>query len=180
MTCTPFPESATFVCTLTLFYDQWRFDDSGISDEAGLQLYRHNGQRWELVGGIADTEKNSVIATGVTQLSTKWTFSNPNDGPLKVEENAGQNPREFVLLQNYPNPFNAITVISYSIHKSDFVTLKIYNLLGKEIRTVVGEFQEANTYSINFDASNLSSGVYLCRLQVGDVSVNSKKMLLLR
>ncbi len=66
---TSYPENAPFECTLTLFYDQWRFDDSGISDETGLQLYRQNGERWEIVGGIPDPEHNSVTATGITEFS---------------------------------------------------------------------------------------------------------------
>ena len=89
-------------------------------------------------------------------------------------------PKTFVLFQNYPNPFNPLTRISYSIPKSNFVILKIYNTLGKEIQTIVSGFQRANTYSINFDASRLSSGIYFYKLQVGNEFVETKKMLLMR
>ena len=89
-------------------------------------------------------------------------------------------PNKFILLKNYPNPFNPSTTISYSIPKSDFVILKIYNMVGREIQTLFSEFQYSGTYSINFDARNLSSGIYFYRLQVGKEFVETKKMLLMR
>jgi len=88
-------------------------------------------------------------------------------------------PAYFHLQQNYPNPFNPSTIILYSIPKSDFVTLKIYDMLGREIQTLVSEFQKVDTYPINFDASKLSSGIYFYQLQVGDF-VETKKMILMR
>jgi hypothetical protein len=87
---------------------------------------------------------------------------------------------DFCLKQNYPNPFSSSTMISYSLPNSGFVTLKIYDMLGREIQTLVSEFQEANTYSIDFDARQFSNGIYFCRLQVGDESIETKKMTLMR
>ena len=99
---------------------------------------------------------------------------------VSVGDNIGaSNPNHFRLYQNYPNPFNPETIILYSIPKSDFVTLKIYDMLGREIQTLVSEFQKVDTYPINFDASKLSSGIYFYQLQVGDF-VETKKMLFLR
>ena len=89
-------------------------------------------------------------------------------------------PNKFILHQNYPNPFNPSTTISYSIPNSDFVILKIYNTIGREIQTVFSEFQNSGIYSINFDARNLSSRLYFYRLQVGKGFVDTKKMLLMR
>lgn len=89
-------------------------------------------------------------------------------------------PVEYKLKQNYPNPFNPLTNISYSIPNSYFVTLKIYDLLGKEIQTLVNEFQQAGTYSLTFDSSELSSGIYFYRLGVGSNFVETKKMLFLQ
>lgn len=88
-------------------------------------------------------------------------------------------PKTFILSQNHPNPFNPSTIISYSIPKSDFVMLKIYDILGREIQTLVSEFKEPGIYSINFSASSLPSGVYLYRLQAGNL-VETRKMLLIR
>jgi hypothetical protein len=96
-------------------------------------------------------------------------------------------PNEFALLQNYPNPFNPFTKISYSISNSDFMSLKIYNMLGQEIHILVNEFKIPGEYTVSFNAKNLSSGVYFYKLQVGDPSKNSgkgfvetKKMILMR
>jgi len=88
-------------------------------------------------------------------------------------------PGSFSLSQNYPNPFNPSTEIQYSIPKSGLVTLKVYNLLGQEIVTLVNQKQQAGSYTVNFDASKLASGVYLYRIQAGDFSL-TKKMTLLK
>ena len=87
---------------------------------------------------------------------------------------------DFQLNQNYPNPFNTSTIISYSIPKSGVVTLKIYDVLGRENQSLVSERQEANTYSIHFDANELPSGIYFYTLQVGSDFIETKKMLYLR
>lgn len=83
----------------------------------------------------------------------------------------------FRLGQNYPNPFNASTAISYSIARSAFVILKAYDALGNEIRTLVSEFQKTGDYEVDFDAKDLSSGVYFYRLNVDGVLSEPKKML---
>ncbi len=90
----------------------------------------------------------------------------------------------FNLEQNFPNPFNPSTIINYSIptnRKSEMAntTLKIYDILGSEVATLVNEEQTPGNYHIEFDASNLSSGLYFYKLQSGEFS-QSKKMILLR
>ncbi|MCX6149568.1 MAG: T9SS type A sorting domain-containing protein [Ignavibacteriales bacterium] len=81
--------------------------------------------------------------------------------------------------QNYPNPFNPSTVISYSILTASNVTLRIYDVLGKLITTLVNENREAGNYKVNFNASELSNGIYYYKLQSGNF-VAIKKMLLLK
>ena len=88
-------------------------------------------------------------------------------------------PLSFQLKQNYPNPFNPSTKISYSIPQQENVTLKVYDLLGKEVATLLNEEKPAGNYEIDFNASSLSSGVYLYKIQAGSY-VESKKMTLLR
>jgi hypothetical protein len=90
-----------------------------------------------------------------------------------------QVPQNFRLEQNYPNPFNPSTDISYTISKAGNVTLKVYNMLGQQVATLVNGFQAANTYKVNFNGSNLSSGIYLYELRAGN-SVVTKKMVLMK
>ena len=88
-------------------------------------------------------------------------------------------PEKFSLGQNYPNPFNPSTKIKYSIPASEFVTLKVYNLLGEEVTSLVNEIKPAGSYEVEFIVSALPSGVYLYKLQAGNF-VETKKMLLLK
>ncbi len=104
-------------------------------------------------------------------------------GSLKVTSvespKASGIPRSFFVEQNYPNPFNPSTIISYGIPKSGFVSAKIFNLLGQEVTTLFSGYQNAGVYNITFDASRLSSGVYLYRIQAGNV-VETKRMVLMK
>ena len=88
-------------------------------------------------------------------------------------------PSGFRLEQNYPNPFNPSTIITYSIPRGSFVTLKIYDILGNEIATLVNEEEPAGNYKINFNGNRLSSGVYFYRIQAGDL-IATKKLILIK
>lgn len=88
-------------------------------------------------------------------------------------------PEAYSLAQNYPNPFNPATIISYRLPVSTFVTLKVYNTLGQEVRTLVKGDQAPGEYSVRFDASTLSTGVYFYTLQAGEFR-QVKKMLLVK
>jgi hypothetical protein len=87
--------------------------------------------------------------------------------------------KDFNLSQNYPNPFNPSTKISWQSPVSSLQSLKIYDVLGNEVATLVNEFRNAGSYEVDFDASKLSSGVYFYKLQAGDF-VQTKKMLLMK
>ena len=92
----------------------------------------------------------------------------------------GSNPvTSYELTQNYPNPFNPSTTIKYQIPQSGNVTIKVFDILGAEVATLVNEFQSKGRYDVNFDASKFSSGVYLYQLRVNDFA-QTKKMILLR
>jgi len=118
-----------------------------------------------------------------------WLYTDPG-APLSIENpGTGTNlVREFYLEQNYPNPFNPVTIIQFAINKREFVTLKIYDVLGGEIETIVNEYLEAGVHSKLYIAnSTLASGVYFYRLQVADPEINSgqgfvatKKMLMIK
>jgi len=102
-------------------------------------------------------------------------------GITGIDDNTSTDlPRRFVLSQNYPNPFNPSTIISYSIPTSGIITLKIYDILGREIQTLVSEIQKSGTYSINFDGSGLAGGIYFYRIELGDSKVLTQKMMLVK
>ena len=88
-------------------------------------------------------------------------------------------PKEFALEQNYPNPFNPVTIIKYQLPKDGMVTLKVYDILGAEVATLVNEEKIVGRYEVSFDASRLASGVYIYRLQANEYT-SVKKMILLK
>ncbi len=102
-----------------------------------------------------------------------------NDITTDIEEEIEIIPEEFTLMQNFPNPFNPTTKISYSIPADGFVTLKVYDILGNEISNLVSEDKLAGNYEIDFNGSDLASGVYLYVLRY-DNNMLSKKMVLLK
>lgn len=97
----------------------------------------------------------------------------------KAVEAEVTSPSEFILGQNYPNPFNPTTTIKFSIPTKSFVTLKVYNILGREAASLVNDVKEAGSYNISFDAKNLSSGIYLYKLEAGKF-ISTRKMLFLK
>ena len=86
---------------------------------------------------------------------------------------------EYRLHQNYPNPFNPSTQISFDLPENSFVTLKVYNLIGQEIKALVNSSLEAGRHTVYFDASDLPSGIYLYRLTANEF-VSEKKMVLIK
>ncbi len=88
-------------------------------------------------------------------------------------------PLEYSLEQNYPNPFNPSTTIKYSIPEDGFVKLAVYNMLGEEVASIVNTTQKAGRYELNFDASQLSSGVYVYRIEATNFT-SSKKLVLMK
>jgi hypothetical protein len=93
--------------------------------------------------------------------------------------NGTESPTSFMLSQNYPNPFNPSTTFEYSIAKQSSVLIRIYDLIGNEIETLVNEEKPVGTYELTWNASNLPSGVYFYQLQAGDF-VETKKMILMK
>jgi len=88
-------------------------------------------------------------------------------------------PAVFKLDQNYPNPFNPSTIINYQIPEEGFITLKVYDIIGKEVKTLVNENKTAGSYNIKFDASDLASGIYIYQIRANNF-VHSRKMMLLK
>jgi hypothetical protein len=100
------------------------------------------------------------------------------EGATDIMEGINQ-PDRFILYRNYPNPFNPSPLISYHLPANVFVTLKVYDVLGKEVKTLVSEHQDAGNHSIQFNATNLSSGVYFYHIETG-MNREIRKLLLLK
>jgi len=98
-------------------------------------------------------------------------------GPSAVEQISGL-PKDFSLRQNYPNPFNPSTNIEYTLPEASFVQIKVYDILGNEVATLVNEEQSAGTYRADFSGSDLASGLYIAKLQAGNYSKTIKMSLL--
>jgi flagellar hook assembly protein FlgD len=96
-----------------------------------------------------------------------------------IESNSNELPRSFILHQNFPNPFNPSTTISFTILNNAYVTLKVYDILGREVATLVNKKMTLGKQSIQWNTTNESSGVYFYRLQTGNYT-QIKKMILLR
>jgi hypothetical protein len=96
-----------------------------------------------------------------------------------VDKTGSEMPRTYNLYQNYPNPFNPSTVISYQIPASVFVTLRVFDVLGREVEILVNERQNAGKHSVQFNAFGLSSGMYFYKIEAGNYR-DTKKLLLLK
>jgi hypothetical protein len=120
----------------------------------------------------------TVSRSGITTLGP-FAVGKFRDSVTFVDDNSGVLPVEFRLSQNYPNPFNPTTKIEYALPQVEFVTLKVYNLLGQLVATLVDKQQVVGKYTIPFDGGNLASGIYIYRLTAG-TNVMVKKMCLIK
>jgi hypothetical protein len=137
--------------------------------EFGLAESSMDGSNYPVLFGGEDASGND---------DETWTFGG-GDYPVPVEIfSSTALPESYVLHQNYPNPFNPETEIRYTILRDGHVTLKVYNVLGAEVATLVDVHQEANFYTVSWDAGELASGVYFCRLQGGEFGKTIKMILL--
>ncbi|HSL89726.1 MAG TPA: T9SS type A sorting domain-containing protein [Ignavibacteriaceae bacterium] len=130
--------------------------------------------------GILTEDKIFVGAhlTRVNGIRTGSVFIYSSE-PLSVVDESTYDINNFYLSQNYPNPFNPVTQIQFSVKQTGWVTVKVFDILGSEVAVLVNSNKEPGYYNVNFDASNLSSGVYIYTLQVNGFT-DSKKMLLLK
>jgi hypothetical protein len=100
-------------------------------------------------------------------------------GGIDSPNSNNETPKDYSLSQNFPNPFNPVTKINFALPKQGFVTLKIYDIVGREVQTLVSEMKQAGYYSIDFSGSSLSSGVYFYKIQTDDF-VSVKRMVLIK
>lgn len=172
--------------TATAGFSPYSFCSYGINvfagDAAGVHYTANKGSQWRYIG--------QGLPTGiVTSLgnNSEYLFASPGNGIWRralnevissVEQNPVESPNCFNLKQNYPNPFNPITNISYSIPKETFVTLKIFDALGRETSTLVNDKKQAGSYTIQWHAAGFPSGVYFYRLQADGYAVTKKLIVL--
>lgn len=155
----------------------------------GFQIEKKiNGSNW--------TELAFVKGNGTSSIENSYSYTDKNAGLGTISYRLKQidfdgsyeyskevltemlAPDNFELSQNYPNPFNPVTIISYNIPYTAMVELNIYNILGKEVATLVNEIQETGVYNVSFDASKLSSGVYFYELKAGNFNARKKMVLI--
>jgi len=141
----------------------------------------------DIVSSFAGFDKHQLVQVEFSNQDGTLTYS-PGFTPGAVnvmlstdvgDEDNGLLPQNFELVQNYPNPFNPSTTIEYALPKAGQVSLKIYNVIGQEVATLVDGFQSAGSYSHNYDASGTPSGVYFYKLTHAQGSL-TRKMLLVK
>jgi hypothetical protein len=115
-------------------------------------------------------KRDTIITRSIRWLMNGIILDNPSDDFM---------PASYSLEQNYPNPFNPATTIAYSIPKESQVSLKIYDVMGREVVELVNGKQSTGSYNVEFDAASLASGTYFYKLVAGDF-ISAKKMVLLK
>jgi len=129
---------------------------------------------------VASTTQSISLAPGEFHIYTTKKLPTPEaDILLDVRSNTNTIVKEYKLSQNYPNPFNPSTIIKYQIPAGGNVTLRIYDILGREIKTLVNKYQQSGTYEITFNAVNLSSGIYFYQIRTNNF-ISTKKMILIK
>ncbi|MBI5471920.1 MAG: SBBP repeat-containing protein [Ignavibacteriae bacterium] len=175
----------------TTDYNTTKYNSSGVQPWSGR--FCGTGDHSNLVAGLALDASNNVYVTGTCQASNWSVIATVKYTQATVDVDEGGTDlvaTTYSLDQNYPNPFNPTTTIKYQIPNSNrqmgfgvsdlgFVSLKVFDILGREVATLVNEVKQPGTYSVPWDASAFASGVYLYRLQAGGF-VETKKCLVLR
>jgi len=172
---------------------------------SSLTINQGDTVKWVWVNGMHTTTSDSTVGVEVwngplnqSQQAYSVVFSHVGvfhyhcvyhvslgmKGTITVESptsvfNQYEKPYNYLLEQNYPNPFNPTTEIKYSIAKSSFVTLVVYNFLGEKVKTLISQKQKAGKYSLVFDFSYLPSGIYFYHIKAGNFT-STKKMVLLK
>lgn len=146
-----------------------------------------NGTMWYFHGwnGIGTGAYTSADSSGIDSLVT-WSLSNPiveqaiwTTIPIGINNISVEIPKEYALMQNYPNPFNPTTNIRFDLPKNSFVTLTVFDMLGREVSVLLNKNLQAGGYVMDFNASELPSGIYFYKLQAGDFT-SIKKMTLIK
>ncbi len=151
--------------------------------DVGVFFTNNYGSSWiELADGLPNTVAMHLDynqATNRLRIGTHGRSVWETANPVGVINYNNEIPNEFSLGQNYPNPFNPVTTIKYQIIKAGMVKLLVFDILGREIKQIVKENQKAGTYTVQFDATALTSGVYFYKIQTNEFS-ETKKMIVVK
>jgi hypothetical protein len=164
------------------FSDIWLIRANGNGDTLWTKSFGESG--WNSGYSVQQTTDGGYIITGVSKI-LPWgpagdvTLIKVAPDVTSIDENPQTIISDFQLHQNYPNPFNPTTAIKYQIPEISLVTLKVYDVLGSEIATLVNEEKHSGSYEIEFNATTLPSGIYFYKLQAGSF-VETKKMILMK
>lgn len=158
-----------------------------LANDFGVYLSTNSGANWQRLSNgmpyvpVMDFSYFNHNGTRLLRAATygRGVFELDLNQPNSVTDPIGGIQPKSKLYQNYPNPFNQETKISYELSRQQFVTLKIFNVLGKEVRTIVNELKTPGKYTVAFNGSDLPVGVYFCRLQSGEFT-DIKRMMLVK
>jgi hypothetical protein len=156
-----------------------------------IELYsRNNVQKAQEI--LSQVERKASLVNSMELAEAEHTFANyvdPKTGQMPNFKMAKNNSGEVtadtsissqsVLMSNYPNPFNPSTQISYQLEKAGLVSLKVYDILGRNVATLVNRYQDAGKYNVTFNAANLASGIYIYQLRTNNL-ISTKKMILMK
>jgi uncharacterized delta-60 repeat protein len=156
-------------------YNTIKYNSSGVQQWVAT----YNGGEQDVARDIIVDNSGYVYVTGYSLGTGTDIVTIKYDNVTGIKVIGNELPAEYKLHQNYPNPFNPSTNIEFYVPKSNYVTLKIYDALGREIATLVNEQLKAGTYQVDWNASNYASGVYYYRLATKDY-VETKKMILIK
>jgi hypothetical protein len=179
-----FPGTVRIIPTLSALIALQRGGVLAGSDGTGIYLFSDNGDSLGTVNeGLTDLHIHAFASDSVGYLyagTDAGIWRRPlSEITTSVRPVTAEMPHQTMMYQNYPNPFNPSTTIRYGLPKRSHVSLTVYNTLGQRVAILQDGEQEAGYHEIQFDASDLASGVYLYRLQAGDF-VQSRKLVLLR
>ncbi|MBT4644358.1 MAG: T9SS type A sorting domain-containing protein [Deltaproteobacteria bacterium] len=141
----------------------------------------HQAYEWQMSGDLPKGDNFSIQISSESNPAILGISENVftiNDTLTAIQESGNPGSSEYSLSQNFPNPFTLVTEIPYTIQSSDYVTLSVYNLIGEKVHTLIHEYQEAGSYTANFNAQRLPAGIYFYKLQIGDDFAEIKKMIL--
>src|SRR5574338_66290 len=166
---------------ITVNWHGWKLVEWKLNDPNSIGIWIGDGfltGQYFRIDSYQLTKTSESAISGVIYFDDLRAVKKIN-GPTDIDDNYFTIPEQYYLFQNYPNPFNPETIIKYQIPSAGHTTIKIFDVLGNEVVTLLDEFKTAGRYEIKFNGSSISSGIYFYRLQ-SDSFVETKKMLLLK